>query len=385
MLKEINQTPSGESFASDSFASDGFTGDHYGAGEEKPPLVLDGDTPFEEALALSLKTNRIDIRFAKFGDGRGFSLAAMLRERGFTGDLRAIGDILPDQAGYLRRAGFNFTAPDQQPQSLRWQRPDISLPYQFSTGANDNVIARRTRAARQKQIDALNARCIDASPEEIFKIAVETFAGRIAMLSSFGTEAAVGLALLAKTAPSTPILFLDTKRHFPETLAYRDTLIAKLGLKDVRVLEPELAAAEREDPKGVLYETNPDACCDLRKVRPLGKALNGFDVLITGRKRAHGDMRAELLPFDFDGTQIRVNPLATVTPKMVAQLFKTLDLPPHPLTSLGYPSVGCWPCTAATGEAGGRSGRWAGQARTECGIFNAPSAKDPARHSTRLI
>lgn len=187
------------------------------------------------------------------------------------------------------------------------------------------------------------------------------------MLSSFGAEAAAGLHLVAEQDPSVPVLFLDTDRHFIPTLDYRDQLSKRLGLTDVRSLRP--VEAETHDPKGDLWRSNPDACCDLRKVRPLGAVRPDFDVLITGRKRFHGGARLRLPPFELVEGQIRVNPLANWSSDEIEAYFDAHDLPRHPLTQGGYRSIGCWPCTQPSSEdEDARAGRWKGLDKTECGI-----------------
>ena len=109
--------------------------------------------------------------------------------------------------------------------------------------------------------------------------------GPVALVSSFGAESAVLLALVAEAAPATPVIFLDTLRHFGETLRYRDKLVAQLGLEDVRSVRPDPDEIARRDPDLLLFQRDPDACCALRKVEPLERALSGFGGWITGRKR----------------------------------------------------------------------------------------------------
>ncbi len=348
-------------------------------------LEIPGETPAEEALALSEGTRAVDIRFAKFSDGRGFSLAAILRERGYRGSIRAVGQIIPDQAGLLARAGFDSVKPDAEGPQGRWAlaHPGSETAYQPGPGASaPSAFLRRAAVARKKQVERLNAEFVDASPDQILAAAADLFEGRIAMLSSFGAEAAVGLALLARSAPDVPVLFLDTKRHFAQTLSYRDRLAAHLGLKDLRVIEPDPGEEAEQDGDERLWRRDANACCDLRKVRPLARALNGFEVLITGRKRYHGGERETLQPFEFDGERIKVNPFAAMGAEEVAALYRELDLPPHPLVAEGYPSIGCWPCTAPAQGGDLRAGRWAGQDRDECGIHR-PLGEGRARY--RLI
>ena len=215
----------------------------------------------------------------------------------------------------------------------------------------------------------LNATWRDAPTPEVLRHAVrEAFPGRIALLSSFGAEAAVALHLLAQADSATPVLFLDTGMHFGQTLPYRDALVSRLGLTDVRTLGPgDVSGA---DPKGDLWRRDPDACCDLRKVRPLAAAMPGFDCLVGGRKRFHGGGRARLPLYEVVDGQVRLNLLADWDGERLEAYRRRHDLPQHPLVQSGFRSIGCWPCSRPVEDAGEgvRDGRWAGQAKTECGI-----------------
>lgn len=206
--------------------------------------------------------------------------------------------------------------------------------------------------------------------------------GRAAVVSSFGVESAVLLHLVAAVSPATPVILLDTGHLFPETLAHRDALAARLGLLDVRTTRPDRAALGAGDPDGTLWRDAPEQCCWHRKVEPLDDALQGFDAWITGRKRFQGGERGDLPMLEREpGGRVKVNPLAGWQPADIAGYQALHALPAHPLQSRGYRSVGCAPCTRATlpGEAS-RAGRWAGQARTECGIhLSRPAAMAGAR------
>jgi phosphoadenosine phosphosulfate reductase len=197
------------------------------------------------------------------------------------------------------------------------------------------------------------------------------FAGRIAMVSSFGAESAALLDLVAQVDPATPVIFLDTQKLFPETLAYRDTLVGLLGLTDVRTVQPDPRDVERHDPDGSLWSYEPDLCCHIRKTEPLDGALRGFDAWITGRKRFHGGSRAKLETIELDQPtgRLKVNPLATWGAEDIARYLAERGLPAHPLTARGYSSIGCVPCTRPVkpGE-DVRSGRWSWLDKTECGI-----------------
>ena len=198
-------------------------------------------------------------------------------------------------------------------------------------------------------------------------------AGDVAVVSSFGAESAVLLHLVASIDPSVPVLFLETGKHFPETLAYRDLLVKRLGLTDLRNLTPDPAALAAKDETGLRWSYDPDGCCEIRKVIPLAAALAQFDASITGRKGFQSSTRAGLPRFEIDSTdaqgRLKINPLADWTPEMIAAYIEAHDLPAHPLVAQGYPSIGCSPCTSkvADGE-DARSGRWRGWDKTECGI-----------------
>ena len=351
-------------------------------------VELPADTPPDEALGLIEGAGRVDVRFDTFKDGRGFSLAAVLRERGYDGELNAVGPLLPDQETALKRVGFDAVIPTRSAETGPARRGAFPHVYQPGPGRADGVPAYRRRAleARRARAEGLANELDGASPEQILSRALEVYAGRIAQLSSFGAEAALGLALLADADPDTPVLFLDTHRHFPQTLQYRDRLAASLGLTRLQILEPDAAEAEAEDADGRLYERDGPACCELRKVRPLARALAPFDAVITGRKRYHGGERGRLEAVEFDGERVKINPLAFLSPDEVTARFRALELAPHPLVEHGYASIGCWPCTAPVDDPGSRAGRWAGQDRDECGIFDPALARRAERAaSVRLI
>ncbi len=199
------------------------------------------------------------------------------------------------------------------------------------------------------------------------------FPGRIAVVSSFGTEAAVLLALVAEINPAVPVIFLDTGKHFEETLDYRDELAGELGLEDVRTVTPDWSALLAQDSDGTLWRNSPNACCHLRKVLPLRRALEGFDAWITGRKRYQGQVRWDLPAIEAMDGKVKINPLVGWSLDRVEAAFEARGLPQHPLLADGYLSVGCEPCTRPTAPGTDlRSGRWAGLAKSECGIHLAP-------------
>ncbi|WP_247519631.1 phosphoadenylyl-sulfate reductase [Bradyrhizobium sp. 190] len=233
-----------------------------------------------------------------------------------------------------------------------------------------------TDAANISQAQLLDRALRDASPAEVIEAALKTV-GRehLALVSSFGTESAALLKVMADVDPAIPVVFLDTGWLFEETLAYRDTLIATLGLTDVRSIKPLEETLSREDPERELWFSDPDACCRIRKVEPLARALKPFSAWINGRKRFQGGARAEIPVVEDDGAKLKFNPFANVSREEIEAIYKMAKLPAHPLVASGYLSVGCMPCSSRTapGE-DARAGRWRGQAKRECGIHTTKTS-----------
>jgi phosphoadenosine phosphosulfate reductase len=198
-------------------------------------------------------------------------------------------------------------------------------------------------------------------------------AGEVATVSSFGAESAVLLHLIAQVDPGVPVIFLDTGKHFTETLQYRDDLVARLGLTNLQILTPETADIAKQDETGLRWSYDPDGCCEIRKVKPLAKALEQIDASFTGRKAFQSSTRANLPRFEIDTSdaqgRLKINPLIDWSAADIAAYIEEHDLPRHPLVAKGFPSIGCEPCThkVAPGE-DPRSGRWKGWDKTECGI-----------------
>lgn len=229
-----------------------------------------------------------------------------------------------------------------------------------------------TRAARDahalaEDLDRSHGRLPTA--ELIDLVVHRLFPGKVALVSSFGAESAVLLDLVAEVDRSIPVLFVDTDKLFGETRRHRDRLIARLGLTDVRTLAPDADEVAAQDPLGVLWHRDADACCRIRKVEPLARAIAGFDAWISGRKRFQAATRTAIPTFEADGRHIKVNPLVDWDADALVARAAARGLPAHPLVAQGYPSIGCMPCTdpVASGE-DGRAGRWRGQDKTECGI-----------------
>jgi phosphoadenosine phosphosulfate reductase len=216
----------------------------------------------------------------------------------------------------------------------------------------------------------LNRALAQATPQAVIEAAIRHVPQRrLAVVSSFGTESAVLLKFVDDVDPSLPVLFLDTGWLFEETLDYRDELVHHLGLTDVRALTPPVDLLERRDPQRDLWMHDPESCCHIRKVRPLSDALGAFDGWMNGRKRFHGDLRADLKHVEPDGRLLKFNPLAALSHVALQAVFEAQGLPRHPLEQQGFSSVGCMPCTSRSRKGEGvRAGRWRDSDRTECGI-----------------
>lgn len=231
---------------------------------------------------------------------------------------------------------------------------------------------RTTRSPDLPAAEDLDRALRTASPAEVIATALRAVGReRLALVSSFGTESAALLKVMADVDPAIPVIFLDTGWLFEETLAYRDTLIATLGLRDVRSIKPLDETLTREDPDRELWFSDPDACCRIRKVEPLARALAPFSAWINGRKRFQGGARADIPVVEQDGIRLKFNPFANVAREDIEAIYKLAKLPPHPLAASGFLSVGCMPCTSrTTPDEDARAGRWRGRAKTECGIHS---------------
>jgi len=206
--------------------------------------------------------------------------------------------------------------------------------------------------------------------QRFLRLAIEDlFAGKIALVSSFGADSAVLLHMVAEIDRNLPVIFIDTLQLFPETIAYRDRLVDLLGLTDLRTIQPDPQALAKHDPENFLWASDPDLCCELRKVDPLVAAVDGFEAWITGRKRFQSDTRRTLPLFETEGERVKVNPLAGWSTAELAAYFEKYELPQHELVAKNYLSIGCMACTSPVkpGE-DPRAGRWRGRSKTECGI-----------------
>jgi len=230
------------------------------------------------------------------------------------------------------------------------------------SGANDPLV--------KAKLAQLQAAAQGRDAQGILELALcGEFKGETAVVSSFGSESAVLLHLVASIDPNTPILFLNTGKLFGETLRYRDRLQELLGLGDLRSLAPHPIDRATRDPEGNLWSRDPDACCSFRKVVPLKRALEGFAAQVTGRKRFQTKERSAMQTVEYFEGRFRFNPLADWSLDDLEAYVVKHNLPRHPLVDDGYPSIGCMPCTrrVQAGESY-RDGRWSGLDKDECGI-----------------
>ena len=224
-----------------------------------------------------------------------------------------------------------------------------------------------------EQLEALAATAAveleNASAQEIMRWAAETFGRRLAVTSSM--EDAVVAHLASTALPGIDVIFLDTGYHFVETIGTRDAVAATMPV-NVITLTPRQSVAEQDAEYGPqLHDRDPDLCCKLRKVDPLNNIMKSYDAWATGLRRAetHNRVIAPVVGWDEKKQKVKVSPLARWTDDEVEKYIAENGVLVNPLQYDGYPSIGCWPCTSRVAPGDDpRSGRWAGQNKTECGI-----------------
>lgn len=225
--------------------------------------------------------------------------------------------------------------------------------------------------ALARRLELLNERYAETGPLSIISaITEEEFQpGKVALVSSFGTESAVLLHMISRIRPDLPILFLDTGKLFGETKRYRDQLVKRLGLTSVRSVAPDPGRIKEADAKGVLWSRDANLCCQIRKVEPLARAVAPFEAWFTGRKAFQASTRARLPVLELADGKFKINPIVRWVKADIDAYFERYDLPRHPLEADGYLSIGCMPCTSRV-EPGedARAGRWRGTEKVECGI-----------------
>lgn len=238
----------------------------------------------------------------------------------------------------------------------------------------------RTRSAAELQAIAEDGavRFADASAQEVLAWASEAFGRRLAVACSMAGDTVVA-HLAAQASPGVDVLFLQTGYHFPETIGTRDALEVSIDARIVDVL-PRQTVAEQDAEYGPrLYERNPTLCCAMRKVEPIERELASYEAWVTGLRREDSPLRAgtPLVEWDAAHGLVKLNPIAAWTFDELADYAGRHGVPINLLLAEGYPSIGCAPCTrpVAPGE-DPRAGRWAGLAKTECGLHVPTTSKD---------
>lgn len=228
---------------------------------------------------------------------------------------------------------------------------------------------RRTDDELRAVVEAAAPRLAEAPATEVASWAAQEFGPLLAVACSMAD--AVLPHLVALAAPDVDVLFLETGYHFPETLQTRRVVAERLPVRVIDVL-PRQSVAEQDAEHGKdLFARDPAACCRLRKMEPLAERLAGYEAWVTGVRREEAPTRTStpIVTWDDAHGLVKINPLAAWTFDELLTYAWANEVPLNPLLSDGYPSIGCQPCTARVAPGDDpRSGRWAGLAKTECGI-----------------
>lgn len=204
-----------------------------------------------------------------------------------------------------------------------------------------------------------------APPIEVLRWAIDRFSPAFAITASMQDTVLVHMA--SQVRPGVPVIFLDTGYHFAETVGTADAAESVYGLNLLRI-RPKLTVAEQDEAYGPrLYERDPDLCCGIRKVQPLQEAMRPYVAWATGLRRDEAESRqsARLVEWDEKKNRVKVNPLVAWSDEQIEAYIAENGVLVNPLLSEGYGSVGCEPCTL---KGLGRSGRWANQNKSECGL-----------------
>ena len=219
----------------------------------------------------------------------------------------------------------------------------------------------------------------DAQPREILTWAVERFFPRLTMATAFGAEGCLLIDMLSRIEPHVRIFNLDTGYQFAETLELKERIAARYGI-NIELVRAGTTVEEYEAANGgPVYSRDPNQCCRDRKLVPLRRAIQGHDAWISAIRadQSADRRRAKVVSWDAKFGLVKINPLLRWTKRDVWAYILTHEVPYNPLHDVGFPSIGCWPCTraVANGEDDDRAGRWAGQAKTECGLHSLDSSQ----------
>jgi phosphoadenosine phosphosulfate reductase len=334
------------------------------------------------AAAVSGNAGPIAVRFPTMGDGRGISLAVLLRERhGFIGEIRAVGHLIPDLAQFLLRSGFDTAEIADPEQAATWQASVSRIKHNYQRGYRNLLPLRRD--ASRKETESLDQRLarVKSLTDRIREMR-RRIEGRIVFSTSLQLEDQAILHAIAESGAEIDIFTLDTGRLFPEVLETVELSEFRYGLR-IRLVMPEAREVEelvaRYGVFGFRHAVeNRKACCEIRKVRPLNRELQGAQGWISGLRREHSDARAEvpLAAWDEARGLIKVNPVADWSTHDLTAYIAANNVPVNPLHARGFVSIGCAPCTRAV-QAGEhpRAGRWwwENEEKKECGLHMNPN------------
>jgi phosphoadenosine phosphosulfate reductase len=339
------------------------------------------------AAAASGNAGPIAIRFPVFNDGRGISLARLLRDRhGFKGEIRAVGHLIPDLAQFLLRSGFDTAEISDPAEAETWKASGNRIRHNYQPGYR-NPLPLRWDAAR-KEAEELDRELSETKDLEARVVAMRRHVeGRIAFSTSLGLEDQAILHAIARTKSDIDVFTLDTGRLFPEVLDTVELSELRYGIR-IRLVAPDTSEVEQLVARDGVFGfrnsvDNRKSCCEIRKVRPLNRALRGAQGWISGLRREHSDERASvpLTAWDAERALTKVNPVADWSTQELTAYIAANNIPVNPLHARGFVSIGCAPCTRAIqpGEHP-RAGRWwwENEEKKECGLHMNPNRKGKA-------
>lgn len=343
----------------------------------EPVVVLEPTADAAALAAAAANGGVVAIRFPSFGDGRGHSLAVLLRERhAFKGEVRAVGYLIPDLAPFLLRSGFDTAEITDANDVATWKGALNRIRHLYQPGFRNPLPLRRD--ALKREAEELNSRLekLASLPERIAEIR-RSIDGRVTFSTSLGLEDQAILDAISNSGADIDVFTLDTGRLFPEVLETVELSEIRYGVR-IRLVAPQAAEVEalvgRDGVFGFRNSVeNRKACCEIRKVRPLNRELGGAQGWITGIRREHSDDRAgvKLASVDEDRGLIKLNPVADWSTQELTAYIAENNVPVNPLHARGFVSIGCQPCTRAVqpGE-NPRAGRWwwEHEEKKECGL-----------------
>jgi phosphoadenosine phosphosulfate reductase len=254
----------------------------------------------------------------------------------------------------------------------------MSSPALSTQGPTASAFSRPASLWLPANYDSLSKRFERQHPREVIRWALTTYGMESAVATGFGPSGIVILHMVSGLRPKTTVFYLQTDLLFPETIELRDRLARRLGIQFTEVCT-DLSLEEQAQTYGAeLWQTNPDQCCTLRKVEPLRRFLSEKKAWMTAIRRDQSPTRASVKLVDWDKVNglVKICPLAGWTRDQVWAYLREHNLPYNPLHDMGYPSIGCFPCTRPVSAGSDeRAGRWAGTGKLECGIHVQPDGK----------